>query len=308
MSGKDPAQPPGPSETNGKEPAKTPTKKVASEEKSSVAERQAWWEFERKEKEAKKSKERQQLEDERTRISPEKQTLLSSLQYPLIQVLEDLGVKDELSIALAVGGVATLDSLRHLDQVTLANTLGLDDIARQTGRDDLEEVLESAILAARRDFAMRSVAELKLPDDDIFEHVEVETDTVQAPFSEKLSTFSDFMPASVAANAIARSQEKGIEGSENIRVKDGPLRKQLKEVAGCWHDYLATEPALGSTLAAQDSAFPSWKETASWATWMLTSRSMGEKHGSENGWMSRTAIETNLRLAKEHVWCAQLSN
>lgn len=257
------------------------------------------WEKEAEEKEKKRREDKERLakEDAARREQLEQQRLLGLLEPPLISLLERLNLREELSLPLAVHSVTSLKHLRNLDQVTLSQTLDLDELAKESGRTDLEELLALAILSSRRDLSLQAIDRLSLAEDP--EHVSEESgETFDQVTGER-----PLVPLS-----YEEDQEVKQEDRLPVRTYIGPLRKQLQLVTERWHDFLATAPALGSNLASNETIAPTWKETVAWATWMLTSRSLGRQYGNVSGWMSREVIEGYLQLVKEHVWCVRRSH
>ena len=220
-------------------------------------------------------------DDQARRDIMEHQRLLGLLESPVLDLLNRLGVKDDLSLPLARAGVVKLTHLRGRDPESLAATLGLEAIAKATGRTDLQAYLALTVLQARRDLATTAISDLELPED-----------------AEAITADRERYEREVA---------KGTHGSRETiappsRRVDGPLRKQLTAATHRWYDYLATVPLLGTVLASDVDAAPTWKETVSWALWMLTSRDMGKKHGTVDGWISKRRIETHLQHAKTWLW------
>ena len=267
--------------------------KVAREQ----AEREFRWAREQEEKDQKRQTDKEKLlrEDASRKDTMEKQRLLSMLEWPLINLLDRLGLRDDLSLPLAQAKVLSLSNLRNLDQVTLAQTLGLDELAKSTGRTDLERLCGLAILSARRDLAMAAVEQLILPEDEAWQKQTKEAET---------KATADAVAAPWASNFKSTPTMSLLSSSEPERKSDGPLRKQLLTVTERWHEYLATMPTLGSMLSADDNATPSWKDTVAWALWMLTSRTLGKKYGDAEGWMCKDTIESYIKFAKEYVWGA----
>jgi hypothetical protein len=83
---------------------------------------------------------------------------------------------------------------------------------------------------------------------------------------------------------------------------DGELRKRLLKITSMWQDYLASHPAFAARLHL-DERGPTWKDTVSWALWMLTLHfSLGE--GRDHQAISRSEIVEALDHARQYIWQA----
>ena len=234
-----------------------------------------------------------------TAASMERQRLLGLLEPPLISLLDRLGIRDDLSLALAQANVKSLTDLRNLDQENLTEALDLEDTVTATGRTDLNELCSLAIQSARRDLALLAIGKIRLQEDEYavlpgsnLKQAEGKAST-EAQASEKDREKDRFQFSKQVSNA-----------TEQERVRDGPLRQQLLEVTELWHDFLGTDPALGSKLANNQSATPSWKDTVAWAYWMLTSPLLHQKTRQNIKLIGKETIEKHLTHAKDHIWAA----
>ena len=270
--------------------------------------REARWAREQEEKDAKRQADKEKLlrEDATRKDAMEKQRLLSLLEQPLVNLLERLNLRDELSLPLAQSGVLSLTNLRNLDQVSLAQTLGLEELAKSTGREDLGELCALAILSARRDLALQAIEAIPLLEDaEMEKEMEAQKAAEEAAAEEAAPWSSQFKGA--PSSSTPGASAGGVYGftEEPVVIKrDGPFRKKLFAVTERWHDYLATKPELGSLLASEDSAVPLWKDTVAWGLWMLSSTTPGKKHTSGQRFMGKEIIEDYFRCARDYVWLA----
>ena len=257
-------------------------------------------ELERREAERLQREVEKAQRDEQKRVSfMEKQKLLSQVEKPMLRMLERLEIKDELALPLARNGVLTLKALRicKYDRLvpTLTNELGKEPSMAGRSEGWLLDALAKAVDMARRELANAAIHEVMLPDDSVLQRRAREEALVAKANAEEARDHT--------------MAKKVPEEMDILRLRDqnGVLRKALLEVTGCWQDFLAFQPTYATHLATAETG-PTWKDTVSWALWMMTMplRQAGPVGASatEMGFMSRGAIERHLRLAREYVFYA----
>lgn len=250
-----------------------------------------------------RSREREKMQRDEAKKSDylEKQKLLNQLEGPLVSLLERLGVREELSLALAQQKVYSLSSLRGCDHELLARTLLKDNpnVMRERPPEWMEETLAKAVDMARRDLAIAAIERLMLPDDYIYQQQAREQIAAQEKANrtggEDMNIRSSY---SAQKNAVRE------EDIASLRNKDGVLRKALLAVTERWQDFMASQPAFAARLSEADTG-PSWKDTVSWSLWMLTRPlADAEKNRSQPVFMTKAAIEQCLKYAKDYVYFA----
>ena len=250
-----------------------------------------------KERERLEREEKLRRDEEKKNEYMERQKLLNLLEPPVVSLLERLGARDELSLPLAQHDVHSLKALRGCDHVELARALaaedGIGDQEGETRGDKIRrkvQLLSRAVDMARRDIAIAAINALVLPDDVVFQKAAL------AKLHEEQGE------ALNAGKSFYQQKDKNQMREEDIpllRDNDGALRKALLKVTEHWQDYLASQPAFATRLAADESA-PTWKDTVAWALWMLT-KPFASVHAT---WMSKDQIHQCLNHAREHVWFA----
>ena len=240
----------------------------------------------------------------------EKQKLLNMIEAPLISLLERLGVREELSLALANENVTSLAALRACDHEVLAtkltNRLLQDKLltASVAKRPPgwMQDTLSRAVDMARRDLAMHAINALMLPEDYVYQDLARQKMLQQ----EKASRAADEQHARTNSYAVPKNTLRE-EDIVALRDKDGALRKELLAVTTHWQDFIQSQPAFAARLQEEGDEGPSWKDTVSWSLWMLTRPLQDAEKGTSRGslvFMTKPAIERSLRYAKDYVYYA----
>jgi hypothetical protein len=240
----------------------------------------------------------------------EKQKLLNMIEAPLISLLERLGVREELSLALANENVTSLAALRACDHEVLAtkltNRLLQDKLltASVAKRPPgwMQDTMSTAVDMARRDLAMHAINALMLPEDYVYQDLARQKMLQQ----EKASRAAEDQHARNNSYTMPKNTLRE-EDIVALRDKDGALRKELLAVTTHWQDFIQSQPAFAARLQEEGGEGPSWKDTVSWSLWMLTRPLQDAEKGTSRGslvFMTKPAIERALRYAKDYVYYA----
>ena len=89
-----------------------------------------------------------------------------------------------------------------------------------------------------------------------------------------------------------------------MKVQPGPLRKALFALTERWHDYLATDLALGARLIGHGSHGPTWRDTLNFARWMLLNRFTDDASGGRYTVLAKEHVEEILAHAQRYAWRA----
>ena len=249
-----------------------------------------------------RAREREKMQRDEAKKSEymEKQKLLNQLEAPLVSLLDRLGVREELSLALAQHSVFTLKALRGCDHELMANQLLKDNlpVMREREPEWMRDTLAQAVDMARRDLAIAAINTLMLPDDYAYQQQARETMAAQEKASR---SGSDDMGSRSWMSQKTAVREEDIAG---LRNKDGALRKALLAVTERWQDFMASQPAFAARLSEAETG-PSWKDTVSWSLWLLT-RPLHDSERSRGPptFMTKAGIEQCLQYARDYVYFA----
>ena len=284
-------------EVDSEKPAEKLEEKLEEVRRANEAKRRRELEQIRKaEAENRKRAERERLreEDAMRRAEKEKELLIESLEKPVVALLDNLGLRDELALTLAQSGINSLHTLLSMPRHDL--------IEKLNGTVSAIEAVDRMIISAYRTDALEKVNALLLPEDEKWELLAASkrADEERAAEKEKEEVVAQVGHAQMAYYAargrkIANVEEPksdeapapGVQtahGIEAEKVPVGPLRIALIAVVDRWFDYLSTQPSLMHKFATAsrgeqssdepgEPGGPTWRDTVAWAVWLLAAQS-----------------------------------
>lgn len=285
----------------------------------------------RAEYEQRKRRERERLraEEDQRRESNDRQKMLESLERSLTDLLDKMGLREELALMLARNEIFSLETLLAMPRQRLAECLGILDMS----------AVDRVVVAANRATALERISSLQLPEDEEWEReaaLKREAETAEAEEIARQTEMGHYASAGYYAsrgrgnnnNKEEPGEDKNAAGpaaagtgeAEKEKPPVGPLRMSLLAVVEKWFDYLGTMPQLSDQLARAargertkgELGGPTWRNTVNWSLWMLTTKT-DQQHLHEvsttsstggGSRMSRQHIQQYLKLAHEHVWRA----
>ena len=285
-----------------------------------------------------RERDRQQIEENERKSDSDRQHLLEKIERPLGELLDKMGLWEELGMPLAKADVISLKRLLSTPRHHLIKSLALNSLTLDS--------LDRVVIAARRSVAMERITTVKLSEDAQHEEDlalkreaeaeaarQAETSPAQTQWQRRAAEAKAAQQAAQKSQDSDRSDADAKESPTHHAAREpvvkpplGPLRKALIAVVDRWYDYLSTQTALGELLARAGTETlprgdddgtcfggPTWKHTVSWALWMLTVPRVGSSSASDSSSastidglvrMGRRSIEHHLKLAQDHVWKA----
>ena len=143
-----------------------PAEKLEEVRRANEAKRRRELEQIRKaEAENRKRAERERLreEDAMRRAEKEKELLIESLEKPVVALLDNLGLRDELALTLAQSGINSLHTLISMPRHEL--------IEKLNGKVSAIDAVDRMIISAYRSDALEKVNTLLLPEDEKWERL-----------------------------------------------------------------------------------------------------------------------------------------
>ena len=201
-----------------------------------------------------------------------RQEMLNLIEQPMQSlILHELALDIELLLIFARFAIYSLSDLSKLDRARFLESTGLTGFQHEATQEPMEQVLLQVVIAARRTLALAAISQINLTPD-----------------------------------GGAVSDRRKADGSDDLIRDRGRvmLRKALGAATQQWCHYLAVaDPALGDRLAADADLAPTWKETASWALWMLRRRLVHRPvTDAPHARSARTVIGTCLKHAKDYIF------